>query len=477
MALPTLDATFASSADLPRRQMLAKWLVEELGSGSIADYYDLPERYLWAKIAVAAGAPREEADYISLPKNYAWSDIYNAVSGDIANSTVVVSGAGTASSNGTYVRNGSFDGRSAYNFGANFIIWSSGDSQWFIFDEETIGDNVYTSSDDTTYPWQATGWTAIAGSNPVPTLTPQTPNHTDWSENVALGHIAAAYRGDAGNPANLATYIDWPWRYKIASIIGAIGNGAGNWTPSQITTSIWLDASDASTISVSSGILAWNDKSGNGHHFTATSSTNSPTYSGTRNGLNVINFDNETNSQFVQNTTYTNGGTEIHVFSAHINTPTSAASSYGRLISLYKNGGEDFDNNNSILLAYAQPLEDPDGIVFYRNNSYVESSAVSGQWCIVDAQRSGTDYKIALNAETYITGSTEADNFDIDKVRIGFGTIFQTGLTGYVAEKIVLNYVPTQSVVEKIQGYLAHKWGLAGSLPLSHPYKNATPTI
>jgi hypothetical protein len=52
--------------------MLAKWLVEDLGSGSIADYYDLPERYLWAKIAVAAGAPRGEADYISLPKQYVW---------------------------------------------------------------------------------------------------------------------------------------------------------------------------------------------------------------------------------------------------------------------------------------------------------------------------------------------------------------------------------------------------------------------
>jgi hypothetical protein len=131
MALPTLDSVFASAADLPRRQMLAKWLVEELGSGSIADYWTLPERYLWAKIAVAAGAPRGEADYISLPKNYVWSDIYNAVSG---------------SSLGTI----------------------------------------------------------------------------DWSEKQALGHIAAAYRGDTGNPANLATYIDWPWRYQVASIITSL---------------------------------------------------------------------------------------------------------------------------------------------------------------------------------------------------------------------------------------------------------------
>ena len=131
MALPTLDATFASAADLPRRQMLARWLIEELGSGSVANYYDLPERYLWAKIAVAAGGDRSEEEYLTLPKNYIWSDIYRAL----------------------------------------------------------------TSEPDT---------------------------FIDWSENVALGHIAAAYRGDTGNLANLATYIDWPWRYKVASIILAL---------------------------------------------------------------------------------------------------------------------------------------------------------------------------------------------------------------------------------------------------------------
>jgi hypothetical protein len=128
MALPTLDSVFASAADQPRRYMLSQWLVNELGSGSVADYITLPERYLWAKIAVAAGAPKDEAFYINAPKQYAWKDIYDAVSG---------------SSLGTI----------------------------------------------------------------------------DWGEKQALGHIAAAYRGDTGNPANLATYIDWPWRYQIASVI------------------------------------------------------------------------------------------------------------------------------------------------------------------------------------------------------------------------------------------------------------------
>ena len=311
MALPTLDATFASSADLPRRQMLAKWLVEEKGetqapssvvvsgldlygeinpngnylyvgelngkpryektanefiewdsswwnirasggdllffseedvaypwltatwvvsdgSGTpiitespapspISNYYDLPERYLWAKIAVAAGGPKPEADYISLPKNYVWSDIYNAASGDIANSIVVVSGLSDTQYNGSYVYDGIVNGRASYRLNlSTSIFWTVG-SEWTI--EGAVN---ATSGSNVVYPWLATGW-YNEGINPTGlVLTPQTPNHTDWSENVALGHIAAAYRGDTGNPANLATYIDWPWRYKVASIIVAL---------------------------------------------------------------------------------------------------------------------------------------------------------------------------------------------------------------------------------------------------------------
>lgn len=131
MALPVLDATFASSANLPRRQMLAKWLVNASYSGSIADYWSLPECYLWAKIAVAAGGPKTEADYISLPKNYVWSDIYKAVSGSST---------------------------------------------------ETI----------------------------------------DRGEKEALGWIAAAVNGDTANPSLVSTYINWPWRYQVASIISKL---------------------------------------------------------------------------------------------------------------------------------------------------------------------------------------------------------------------------------------------------------------
>jgi hypothetical protein len=134
-----------------------------------------------------------------------------------------VSGAGSAV-NGTYTYREDANGKPAYNLlgeatdpFAYRIQWN-GEASWILVE---IDDAAYELSEDTAFPWQGT-WSVSNGDSPAPTVTeiPQpSPNHTDWSEKQALGHIAAAYRGDTGNPANLATYIDWPWRYQVASII------------------------------------------------------------------------------------------------------------------------------------------------------------------------------------------------------------------------------------------------------------------
>ena len=226
------DPGYISTDDVPYPWLAGFAFFAELGTpilteipapSPISNYYTLPERYLWAKIAVAAGGPKTEADYISLPKNYVWSDIYNAVSGDIAESTVVVSGLSDTQYNGRYVYDGGVNGKPSYRLNTNRRIYWEPDEGWILGD--VIIDQFILSASSVSYPWLATGWYSQGTNQFDPTglvLTPETPNHTDWSENVALGHIAAAYRGDTGNPANLATYIDWPWRYQVASIITAI---------------------------------------------------------------------------------------------------------------------------------------------------------------------------------------------------------------------------------------------------------------
>lgn len=54
----------------------------------------------------------------------------------------------------------------------------------------------------------------------------------------------------------------------------------------------WLDASDASTITLNgSSVSAWGDKSGNARDAVQATSNNQPSYSNTQNGKGVVTFD------------------------------------------------------------------------------------------------------------------------------------------------------------------------------------------
>lgn len=55
---------------------------------------------------------------------------------------------------------------------------------------------------------------------------------------------------------------------------------------------LWLDAADADTISIGTGVSQWDDKSGQGNNATQTLGANQPSYQlAVQNGLNVIRFD------------------------------------------------------------------------------------------------------------------------------------------------------------------------------------------
>ena len=48
-------------------------------------------------------------------------------------------------------------------------------------------------------------------------------------------------------------------------------------------------------------------------------------------------------------------------------------------------------------------------------------------------------------------------------------------LRGHIREIIAYNGVPSAAEIARIEGYLAHKYGLAGNLPAAHPYKAGAP--
>ena len=48
-------------------------------------------------------------------------------------------------------------------------------------------------------------------------------------------------------------------------------------------------------------------------------------------------------------------------------------------------------------------------------------------------------------------------------------------MDGDLHEFIVYNAPVSTPDREKLEGYLAHKWGLEGDLPIGHPYKTSPP--
>ena len=50
------------------------------------------------------------------------------------------------------------------------------------------------------------------------------------------------------------------------------------------------------------------------------------------------------------------------------------------------------------------------------------------------------------------------------------------GWCGDLAEVVIFNSTLTVANREKVEGYLAHKWGIQSTLPANHPYRNTAPS-
>lgn len=92
----------------------------------------------------------------------------------------------------------------------------------------------------------------------------------------------------------------------------------------------------------------------------------------------------------------------------------------------------------------------------------------------------GTRLLLSVNGTTYETttfGTVGNKYSNVVPNRVGFfGDRYGAATYEYsIGEVIMLNKAVSTADREKIEGYLAHRWGLEGSLPSGHPYKNSAP--
>ena len=237
-------------------------------------------------------------------------------------------------------------------------------------------------------------------------------------------------------------------------------SGVTTWKPTAVDTKLWLDASDASTITDSGGSVSqWDDKSGNSANATQGTGSKQPT-TGTRtlNGLNVIDFDRATaNNLEVSSLPYGTTDEFMIFVVGKLDTPLN----YEHFILGRGTDRCGIGLNGSFYRSFV------DG------NSYTTATNHSTNPSLLSlCVENGTDADFLLNGASI---DTQTGTYSITSQQADIGSQTDTYfLDGYIAEIIITAHC-TLIDRQRIEGYLAHKWGLESELPGSHPYKNNAP--
>jgi hypothetical protein len=236
------------------------------------------------------------------------------------------------------------------------------------------------------------------------------------------------------------------------------------WSPALLRPALWLDAADLSTISIDSGVSVWRDKSGNALNATQATPARRLTYNATGfNGLPCLQAA-EANVMSWPALPLTSGGVVFYGFS--INNDIS----YG-VVATTAGHWDRFTDTRS----YPELLRAP------RIESLLLSAPTTGQHIMCYVANPAVEYTIRRNgAQIYSSGPfTFANNI----VGLGAGSNIAnagaggTALNGSIVEIAIFPGVMSPAEIQRMEGYLANKWGMRTNLPANHPFRNRPPLI
>jgi hypothetical protein len=260
------------------------------------------------------------------------------------------------------------------------------------------------------------------------------------------------------------------------------------WTPAELTTALWLDADDAGTITQSGGFVTeWRDKSGNNRHATDSIAGVRPAYQATEfNSKPTLNFDGSDDRLGLSTAIALAEANSFDIFIAMAPNTTGRDMSFGAATIARMPGS---DAAGSFFVGYNSAgqlvchhhlaagnnaggsIKSPAStfsstsrlIAYYRYNSGA-GAAIVDRW------------NMRLNGGSELVKSTSAtssgwgaNNF------LGRVITAQYSHRGLISEIIITPSAISNADRERVEGYLAHRWGLTADLPSGHPYKISPP--
>lgn len=254
--------------------------------------------------------------------------------------------------------------------------------------------------------------------------------------------------------------------------LGFIGGLTELWTPARITTALWLDAADANTITLNSSTVSqWNDKSGNGCNFSQATTASQPVYAtNALNGKNVINF---VSSDSLTRTTAIPfndlGDNSLYI----VGNRTGRANQYNVALAISRAS----TRTRAVLFQYGDGIRDGWGT--YTNGPFLPPSGTVGanyKICEMIADQATDTYLFYQDGTSQGSGGVVNLNTVFSSTSFIGNDQFNASLAGNIAEIVFCDEKNSDADRQRIEGYLAHKWGLTANLPSGHPYKSTAPT-
>jgi len=259
------------------------------------------------------------------------------------------------------------------------------------------------------------------------------------------------------------------------------------WSPaSDITAAIWLDASDTGNYSLSgSNVTAVTDKAGN-----ATVTVNgTPNVSTTLDSKTTFTFSGSGEDLTTNEVAQASSGNHWAIGVMQWNTRNDSQDSFW---STENNTASASSKRDYAISAGASNFDgelDLDGLSSNRisttigNKQDFDSGIAQNTWVILVAifNKTGNQIAVRVDGDNAFTPVNDYDNSlqtNMD-LRI-FRNRANERMGGRMAEFFSVASIPGTggtdiTDVQKAEGYLAHKWGLTSSLPVSHPYKSSAP--
>lgn len=252
-------------------------------------------------------------------------------------------------------------------------------------------------------------------------------------------------------------------RAKFASIPKTITTTTTFLPTSIAGCALWLDGADPTTLVFSSGsnISQWNDKSGNAKNITQPTQANQPSYTAASNSV----LFSDTTFLLMGNTTYFNTlfASPFTMFFVH-----KKLQSYAWLVSP-GNYVVTFPGTLRVTTAAITDLD-------YTTPTF--SSAATEPMRMFTVQLTGAERNVRMNGQltAYNTNNNGSTSWTTAPVvdanwRMGgnWNNLSTAGQTQNMYEVIFYNTALGTTQRQTVESYLAQKWGLTSSLPVSHP--------